>query len=548
MSTLAVQNLVYKEHVGRENLSRKYQSNQVFTPSNSGRFTISDLNYKRYFNATPKVAKVPWGRSRSYGGLGAINLPSDHRSKWEPPLHVEKGHLHYGAGVMPHPSGMKIQQFYDLTKLSKSNVRRNDQLLPSANQENIGAVQVNAKFPAEHPFASHSSRFSLFPVFDTPVDMKKGEAKHLYQPTLPPETPSAAPDPKIIGKSRGTPARREEVSLSRSSTRSPLKWLDGPNFYQLPKGPEKERQIYYPCPPSTVRPASGALLHNTTVTPKTADKLNQVHKALWVSTYRKDFNGRSELEPNGMLGNSHASTYYPMSGSQSPANMQEDIFMKYGSASPDALRMTASEKNASSRRSSMESVDVNEADGNESTENLSKSAMSTTPKSVQFRRSVTFSDGKSMREIPLNESSPFESMASHYPKTPFHGQSSLHSDLFSSESQKEAVSKGDHASKSINTMPSQQQTKDKSPTVDPTYPPKFFRPHTVGNPRSSTELLNVRDNWSRSDASKRFHAEHPETTPDLRRKPDLRFTDNEKRHVIPEAETHTYLFRGSDHM
>ncbi len=105
--------------------------------------------------------------------------------------------------------------------------------LPSPNQENIGDSQVNTKFPAEHPYSSHSSRFSLFPAFDTPTDMKRGEEKHLYQPTLPPETPAAAPESKIIGKSRGTPARREEVPVSRSSERSPLKWLDGPNFYQV---------------------------------------------------------------------------------------------------------------------------------------------------------------------------------------------------------------------------------------------------------------------------------------------------------------------------
>ena len=69
-------------------------------------------------------------------------------------------------------------------------------------------------------------------------------------------------------------------------------------FFQLPKGPEDERQNYYPCPPSTVRPASGAVLQNTAVTPRTASSLNGIHKAMWVSTYRKDFTGRAELEPN----------------------------------------------------------------------------------------------------------------------------------------------------------------------------------------------------------------------------------------------------------
>ncbi len=200
-----------------------------------------------------------------------------------------------------------------------------------------------------------------------------------------------------------------------------------------------------------------------------------------------------------------------------------------------------------SRRSSLETLDLNEAGFDSKS---GKSNMSATPKSVQFRRSVTFSDGRSMREIPLNASnSPrSENTAGYYPKTPFPKSSSTASfskDAASAEIQKEGVSKAE-PSKSVNHMPS--QTSESKLIFDPACPPKFFRPHTAGCPRSSTELLNVRDNWSKSAASRRFHDQYPENAPDLRRKPDLRFTDNEKRHVVPEAKAHTYLFRGSDHM
>ena len=105
--------------------------------------------------------------------------------------------------------------------------------VPSPNKENISRSATDRRFPAEHPYSSHSSRFALFPQFDTPTDMYKGDPNHLFQPTLPPETPAAAPDAKIIGKSKGTPARHEQVPFSKSSSRSPLRWLDGPNFFQV---------------------------------------------------------------------------------------------------------------------------------------------------------------------------------------------------------------------------------------------------------------------------------------------------------------------------
>ena len=67
-------------------------------------------------------------------------------------------------------------------------------------------------------------------------------------------------------------------------------------FFQLPKGPDKERQNYYPCPPSTVRPASGMVLENTSVSLRTANTLNDLHKSMWISTYGKDFKGSATLD------------------------------------------------------------------------------------------------------------------------------------------------------------------------------------------------------------------------------------------------------------
>ena len=180
----------------------------------------------------------------------------------------------------------------------------------------------------------------------------------------------------------------------------------------------------------------------------------------------------------------------------------------------------------------------------------------TTPKSVQFNRSVTFSDGMSIREIPLTSGSGAnEEKLRSALKTPYPISSSpietgsieqvvetgVNDIPASSRSAKSAPSPT-----SINHMPS--QIIQKEIVGDPACPLKYFRPHTVGNYRSSTELLNVRNSWSKSASSRKFHQQYPEPTPDLRRKPDLRLTTNEKRHVVPEAKAHTYIFRGADHL
>ena len=45
MTTLAYNSAFYKEHIGRDHLQRKFQSNQVFTPARIDRSTISEDKY-----------------------------------------------------------------------------------------------------------------------------------------------------------------------------------------------------------------------------------------------------------------------------------------------------------------------------------------------------------------------------------------------------------------------------------------------------------------------------------------------------------------------
>lgn len=220
-------------------------------------------------------------------------------------------------------------------------------------------------------------------------------------------------------------------------------------------------------------------------------------------------------------------------------------------ASYTPFASSESRPSSSQSRTCFESTDKCQTGGLES----KKTSEPSTPKSVQFSRSVTFSDGTSIREIPLTSGSDAnEGNKIFVPKTPFsrsHQWQTANSEPTLGVAQDEVEigsrsAKGAQTETSFNPMPSQANPKETR--GDPNGALKYFRPHTVGSYRSSTELLKARDSWSKSTASREFHGRYPEPTPDLRRKPDLRFTSNEKRHVVPEANAHTYIFRGADHL
>lgn len=94
----------------------------------------------------------------------------------------------------------------------------------------------------------------------------------------------------------------------------------------------------------------------------------------------------------------------------------------------------------------------------------------------------------------------------------------------------------------VNNMPSQVSDQAKTGSTNSDLYPKWFRSAKLGETRPSTALLNLQNSWSKTEARRRFHEQFPEGAPDIRRKPDLRITTNERRHVIPETGIHVYYF------
>ena len=78
---------------------------------------ILRINFKhrfvRYKDQVGHLPKQPWGRDRSYAGLGSLMLPDSHRPKAEPPVFVAKGHKHFGSGIFPYPTYLDRSSSFD---------------------------------------------------------------------------------------------------------------------------------------------------------------------------------------------------------------------------------------------------------------------------------------------------------------------------------------------------------------------------------------------------------------------------------------------------
>ncbi|XP_068670353.1 sperm-associated microtubule inner protein 4-like [Montipora foliosa] len=195
---------LYPEKHGYDKLSRNFQSAPVHDPSRFSRITTYPDRYSRHLEQADIHVKCPWGRARSYAGEAPVSLPSDHRPKWEPPPLLQKGHRHYGSGASPHPRGVPLQQFYNLTQLKKSKVRWNDELMPRPTTANVQGGQIVLPFPKESPMSSHMSRQAMFPK--------------------PEQSLSPAPPPVILNKAMGSFGRREIITpVINSRTAAPPK-------------------------------------------------------------------------------------------------------------------------------------------------------------------------------------------------------------------------------------------------------------------------------------------------------------------------------------
>lgn len=282
----------YRQTEGAQDLSPTLQSSELLTPQQTPqRCTVSPERYHEYRSCTPVVSRLPWGREREYGGVGAVSLPSDHRPKTEPPPLESKGHKHYGYGGDPWPRGLPIQQYYDLTKLKKSAVRESDDLYPKPPAASLSEKQIQADFPAEHPYHSHISKFAVFPSF-RPAD----EPVRCSTP-LHPQTPACGHPTIVLKKTKGNAYRHEVIAIPSDSQKMALTWPGQQGYYHFPKFYHENDQIYYPSPPKTVAPNPLYKTYEETPSERTINLQRNAIKSQWLTTYNRSFTDRGEMNP-----------------------------------------------------------------------------------------------------------------------------------------------------------------------------------------------------------------------------------------------------------
>nr|XP_048296290.1 uncharacterized protein C7orf31 homolog isoform X2 [Myodes glareolus] len=262
---------------GADILSDTFYSNQLHTPFEiTTRPTASDDRYQELRESRPQC-RLPWGAEREYGGIIPVALPEEHRPKCEPPCVMGKGHQHYGFGGEIWPKNLPIEQFYYLTQNKKSDVYGNDSL------------EICSPYPIEHPYHTHTSRGAMFPTFTSPKDLYTGIKARTQQP-FPPTVPTKAYDTTVL-KTRGNPYRYELLDFPMDSKKKALTWPGQGVYYDFPKCVEKNKPVFYPKPPKTFAPNTSLNPWDAVDAAKEANIQRNLERAHWITSYAHDFTG-----------------------------------------------------------------------------------------------------------------------------------------------------------------------------------------------------------------------------------------------------------------
>uniref|UniRef100_A0A8C9PAG1 Chromosome 7 open reading frame 31 n=1 Tax=Spermophilus dauricus TaxID=99837 RepID=A0A8C9PAG1_SPEDA len=274
-------------------LSDTLFSNELHTPLlSTTRPTASEDRYQELRESLHQC-KLPWGAEREYGGIIPISLPDEHRPKYEPPCVMGKGHQHYGFGGETWPRKLPIEQYYYLTQNQKSDVYGNDSLLPKPSNSTISEICL--PYPIDHPYHTHISRGAMFPTFTSPKELYSGIKACTHQPFAP-TVPTKTYDSTIL-KARGNPYRYELLDFPTDSKKKSLMWPGQDVYYDIPKCAEKNKPIFYPKPPKTFAPNTSLNTWDVLKSIKEANIRRNLERSHWISSYNHDFTGLGPMNP-----------------------------------------------------------------------------------------------------------------------------------------------------------------------------------------------------------------------------------------------------------
>ncbi|XP_008839711.1 uncharacterized protein C7orf31 homolog isoform X1 [Nannospalax galili] len=258
-----------RELDGADILSDTLYSHQLHTPlETTTRPIASKDRYQELREALPQC-RLPWGAEREYGGIIPTALPEEHRPKCEPPCVMGKGHQHYGFGGEIWPR------------------------LPKPPNSAVG--EICSSYPIEHPYHTHTCRGAMFPTFTSPKDLYTGIKAHTQQP-FPPTVPTKAYDTTIL-KTRGNPYRYELLDFPMDSKKKALTWPGQGVYYDFPKCVERNKPIFYPKPPKTFAPNTTLNSWDALNPSKETNIQRNLERSHWITSYTNDFTGLGPMSP-----------------------------------------------------------------------------------------------------------------------------------------------------------------------------------------------------------------------------------------------------------
>eukprot|EP00117_Sycon_ciliatum_P018348 scpid40981/ scgid2610/ Uncharacterized protein C7orf31 len=295
-------------------LSPTFQSSALHAPSDVRRATISDPNYSRYLSSggpaksgkkhspdttevdrpRPGTAGHQWGRHWSYGGIGS-NVAHEF-TQYDPygrPFGI-RGHDHWTTGASVLPRDVNIDESYKLTDMKRSDVRPNDELVPRPLSVNLAKDQVKKRFPADHPFTSHTLQREMFPRVEPPPEgvLDEDTGLPLRRNTGP--IPPLSAQTTVRHKTRGASARHEKLILFDEEEKVKVNQSRPlPNdVWDVDRSERHKRALTYPAP-QVLYSARPEQRTSMTVRPRTANALaNMQDKAFGTTTYGGQHTGR----------------------------------------------------------------------------------------------------------------------------------------------------------------------------------------------------------------------------------------------------------------
>ncbi|KAM7420642.1 hypothetical protein PAMA_015057 [Pampus argenteus] len=148
--------------------------------------------------------------------------------------------------------------------------------------------------PKEHPYASHISRFAMFPSFHSPDDTGVRAA---CQPFLNPLIPTGAPDVTLLSKTIGGPYRHELLKTPTRTSKKAVIWTGEHGFLNHTKPLKGDGQVFYPTPPKTVLPNPKLRDWNFSLSERTSNMLKNLERAHWVTSYKMHYTGSGPANP-----------------------------------------------------------------------------------------------------------------------------------------------------------------------------------------------------------------------------------------------------------